>query len=134
MLYDGLTVGKLDLSTLDEIQTVIIADTCHISFLNQTALPGVNFTTKYASSSFSLRGSEFDDSFDVTNSAMVFQIDGGKGNDTLTAGAHAAALLGSAGNDRLYGGAKNDALSGGEDNDLLHGDDGNDIIEGNGIL
>lgn len=61
-------------------------------------------------------------------------VDGGAGNDTLTASATTGMeLRGGAGDDKLYGGAGNDTLIGGAGRDVLQGGDGDDtfIIAGN---
>ncbi len=78
----------------------------------------------------------------VTVGAAVvkpIQIEGGRGNDTLTGAAGRDTLLGGPGDDilvglgaedSLRGGAGDDTLEGGESNDELHGDEGNDQLNG----
>ena len=70
-------------------------------------------------------------------------IDGGAGDDTLTAAANGADLRGGAGNDTLYGSAERDVLDGGDGDDVIFGGGqtsatevitggtGNDTIYGN---
>ena len=79
---------------------------------------------------------------------LDWEIDGGAGNDKLTAGDEDDTvtgglgndtiwgldgedrLFGNEGNDQLFGGAMNDYLDGGANDDWLAGDDGNDTLEG----
>jgi Ca2+-binding RTX toxin-like protein len=61
-------------------------------------------------------------------------IDGGAGNDFLSAGGGPAILIGGAGNDILWGGPSGDKLFGGDNNDDLFGGGGNDsLVGGTGI-
>jgi hypothetical protein len=57
-------------------------------------------------------------------------IDGGAGNDTITAGAGDDRVQGGAGRDVIRGGSGNDYLDGGADVDKIYGDDGNDTLIG----
>src|SRR5262249_41979986 len=57
-------------------------------------------------------------------------LDGGYGDDTLSAGSKPAILVGSAGNDVLIGGVQRDILIGGNGSDLLRGNGGDDILIG----
>ncbi len=58
-------------------------------------------------------------------------IDGGDGNDTLSAGDEDALILGGSGNDRLTGGPDDyDELRGGPGYDALEGGAGDDILDG----
>ena len=55
-------------------------------------------------------------------------INGGNGNDTITAGGGNAILVGGAGNDTLKGGSRGDILIGGTGSDKLTGSDGGDLL------
>jgi Ca2+-binding RTX toxin-like protein len=57
-------------------------------------------------------------------------IDGGAGNDLLTAGGGDSVLLGGAGNDILVGGPGNNILVGGDGTDILIGAGGRDLMIG----
>ena len=57
-------------------------------------------------------------------------IDGGAGNDLLTAGGGDSVLLGGAGNDILVGGPGNNVLVGGDGTDILIGAGGRDLMIG----
>jgi Ca2+-binding RTX toxin-like protein len=57
-------------------------------------------------------------------------IDGGSGNDTLTAGGGNDTVRGGTGNDFLYGNSGKDLLQGGSGMDFLHGFVGNDTLDG----
>jgi hypothetical protein len=57
-------------------------------------------------------------------------IDGGAGNDLLTAGGGDSVLLGGPGNDILVGGPGNNILVGGDGNDILIGAAGRDLLIG----
>ncbi len=57
-------------------------------------------------------------------------IDGGAGNDVLTAGGGNTYLLGGAGNDVLVGGPGNNVLVGGAGSDVITGGSGRDLIIG----
>jgi Ca2+-binding RTX toxin-like protein len=57
-------------------------------------------------------------------------MDGGAGNDFLTAGGGPATLLGRNGSDILIGGPGDDVLSGGAGDDLLIGGPGTDTLDG----
>jgi Ca2+-binding RTX toxin-like protein len=72
-------------------------------------------------------------------SAVLFEVDGGAGNDQITGTAFADLLYGNGGNDTLVGNGGDDSISGGDGNDSidggigdddLNGDAGNDIING----
>lgn len=58
---------------------------------------------------------------------------GGRGNDTIYAGAGDDTVYGNLGNDTLYGGAGNDTLIGNQGDDIYYGGAGDDYIrDGNG--
>jgi Ca2+-binding RTX toxin-like protein len=57
-------------------------------------------------------------------------IDGGDGNDTISAAGTDDTLIGGQGNDILRGNGGNDALDGGADDDVLDGGAGNDTLIG----
>ncbi|MCA9138495.1 MAG: hypothetical protein KDB00_17105, partial [Planctomycetales bacterium] len=57
-------------------------------------------------------------------------IDGGAGNDLLTAGGGMTTFYGGSGNDTLTGGNRDDLLIGGDGDDLLTGGIGNDTLDG----
>ena len=72
----------------------------------------------------SIVGNALDGNDIVTVSPDVFlpvTLDGGAGDDQLTAGGGPATLRGGAGNDSLTGGNDDDLLDGGDDNDVLIG-------------
>ncbi|MEL6107578.1 MAG: hypothetical protein AAFU85_16175 [Planctomycetota bacterium] len=60
-------------------------------------------------------------------------INGGEGNDRIRGGAGRNILLGSAGNDRIAGGRGADLVIGGAGNDALRGGGGDDWIFGDGV-
>jgi Ca2+-binding RTX toxin-like protein len=62
----------------------------------------------------------------TANSTFIVEMDGGSGNDTLTAGSGGDNLFGGEGNDELNGNAGNDSLFGGLGNDTLIGGTGDD--------
>ena len=64
---------------------------------------------------------------DVTTPVLI---DGGAGNDLLTAGGGDSVLLGGAGNDILVGGPGNNVLVGGDGTDILIGAGGRDLMIG----
>jgi Ca2+-binding RTX toxin-like protein len=68
----------------------------------------------------SIRGSNFEDTFDGSASFLGFTFDGRGGNDTL---------VGSQGADTLLGGDGNDLLRGGQAGDLIDGGAGSDRID-----
>ena len=57
-------------------------------------------------------------------------LNGGDGNDVLTATDAGAVMDGGAGDDLLVGGAGDDVMDGGDGGDLLIGNDGNDALTG----
>jgi RTX calcium-binding nonapeptide repeat (4 copies) len=57
-------------------------------------------------------------------------IEGGPGNDTITATGGADSIRGASGNDVLSAGAGDDRIDGGAGNDIISGGRGNDIISG----
>jgi Ca2+-binding RTX toxin-like protein len=57
-------------------------------------------------------------------------IDGGAGNDTISAAGTDDTLIGGTGNDILRGNGGNDTLDGGDDDDVLDGGAGNDTLRG----
>ena len=59
-------------------------------------------------------------------------IDGGTGNDRLTAGDGPTTLIGGDGNDVLTGGRGDDLLLGGPGDDVLKGGGGHDVLVGGG--
>lgn len=74
-------------------------------------------------------GSAYNDIiYNGSNQSMT--LNGGAGNDTLTAGNAGGQLSGNEGNDTLNGGAGVDVILGGTGNDRLAGAAGNDILTG----
>ena len=71
----------------------------------------------------SVRGTNFDDSFDASAATVGYNFDGAGGNDML---------VGSQGHDFLFGGNGNDVLVGGAGNDLLDGGFGIDRADYSG--
>jgi Ca2+-binding RTX toxin-like protein len=65
-----------------------------------------------------------------SNITVPLTIDGGAGNDFLSAGGGPATLIGGPGNDILWGGPSSDKLFGGDNNDDLFGGGGNDSLVG----
>jgi len=61
---------------------------------------------------------------------LPVHLEGGPGNDRLTAGGGPAVLIGDAGDDVLTGGPAADVLRGGPGNDRLFGGAGNDLLDG----
>ena len=59
-------------------------------------------------------------------------MDGGTGNDTITAGSGSDTLTGGDGNDRIFGGGGNDTIDGGVGDDVIYGD-GFDFVVGVGV-
>lgn len=76
-------------------------------------------------------GSGFNDTISDLSSGHK-QIDGGLGNDTITAAGSSATLYGGAGDDIITGGNGNDVLIGGAGVDHLHGGNGSDWLVGSG--
>jgi hypothetical protein len=69
-----------------------------------------------------IRAGDGNDRIDIaSNLAIDFVVEGGAGDDRITAGA---------GNDRVEGGAGNDTISGGDGRDYVNGNDGNDTLSG----
>lgn len=66
----------------------------------------------------------------ATDVTVPVELDGGTGDDKLTAGGGVAILRGGLGNDELFGGVGDDSLLGGEGDDSLYGRSGNDNLEG----
>jgi Ca2+-binding RTX toxin-like protein len=66
-----------------------------------------------------LAGDDTIDGSGMAADAMLFQADGGDGNDVITGGAGNDTLLGGAGDDVLNGGPGQDVLDGGAGNNLL---------------
>jgi Ca2+-binding RTX toxin-like protein len=60
----------------------------------------------------------------------IENVQGGRGNDSITGSAGANVLEGSLGNDTLRGGEGSDTLRGDLGNDLLYGGPGNDLLHG----
>ncbi len=73
-----------------------------------------------------VNGSRFDDT--LTAAAAAATLLGGDGNDKIYGGSGADALYGNGGTDLLVGGAGNDVLNGGDGKDTLSGGDGNDTL------
>ena len=72
-----------------------------------------------------------DDRVTIDKKVLVRAIlDGGGGDDQLTAGGGNTTLLGGTGNDVLIGGVANDVLSGGDGDDKLQAGSGTDILIG----
>lgn len=83
--------------------------------------PGVNFNIK---------GSDYNDSIDLTNSTKNVKTLGFDGNDKLKGGSGHDTLEGGNGHDTLEGGSGNDMLNGGRNKDSLIGGDGDDQLIG----
>jgi len=66
----------------------------------------------------------------VTSFPTVTWIDGGDGNDTITAGDSSDTIHGGNGNDEVHGEDSADTVYGDDDDDLLYGEAGNDVIYG----
>ncbi|MEQ1905161.1 MAG: FG-GAP-like repeat-containing protein, partial [Pirellulaceae bacterium] len=66
----------------------------------------------------------------IRGNALVNNLVGGVGNDTLGGGSGNDILLGNAGNDALFGGGGNELMDGGAGNDAFTGGDGNDTLIG----
>jgi Ca2+-binding RTX toxin-like protein len=64
------------------------------------------------------------------NILVPVTIDGGAGDDSLTAGGGPSTLIGGMGNDILVGGPSDDSLFGGDGNDHLLAGGGNDLLAG----
>jgi len=75
-----------------------------------------------------VNGLKGDDS--ITGSAGADTIYGGAGNDTLNGGGDFDLIRGGLGDDSLIGGAGGDTLRGAEGNDTLYGGAGEDVIYG----
>lgn len=103
---------------------------CTASYETATAGITLNFygngsTGDAAGDTFSniykVKGSEFNDSFSVSNAVnQAINFDGGAGNDTLSGGNYNDTLLGGSGNDTLIGGAGADTLNGGVGTDTVN--------------
>lgn len=66
----------------------------------------------------------------VSYSKDANELDGGGGDDTITAALGADLITGGDGDDRLTGGGGDDGLNGGEGQDLLTGGNGDDVLNG----
>ncbi len=75
-----------------------------------------------------LIGTKYHDVFTGTSAANF--LDGGAGNDSISAGGGKDFVVGDEGADTLRGGDGNDHIVGGGDNDVIYGDAGSDILEG----
>ncbi len=111
----------------------------------------INYLSSSAPSKLTVAGSDANDNITIagSHSSLTPEVNGGLGNDTITASIAVASLFrggdgndtltgnskkdvlyGDAGDDVLIGAADNDTLHGGAGNDTLNGDDGNDILNG----
>jgi hypothetical protein len=81
----------------------------------------------YVSLPADLRGGPGNDVVTVPGAEAV-TLDGGDGDDVLSAGAGADVLSGGPGDDTVAGGAGDDSIDGGTGGDLADGGDGNDAI------
>ncbi len=80
-------------------------------------------------------GDDFIDLSGVTDPDIIFEIEGGAGNDIIKAGAGDAFIKGGSGDDKIWGGAGADQIYGGKGLDEIHGGGGNDLIFGDdGII
>ncbi|MEP2529981.1 calcium-binding protein [Shimia sp.] len=70
-----------------------------------------------------IRGTDYGDTLNASNSDIGIRFEGEDGNDDL---------IGSRGDDRLEGDAGNDTLIGGDGRDRMYGGDGNDLIDASG--
>jgi hypothetical protein len=93
---------------------------------------GDDFLMDQSTGADSLLGGAGDDDLNVYTGTGNKFLDGGDGNDTLSAGTGSDTLLGGAGNDELnaYESSGNISLDGGSGNDTLLGGTGNDTLTG----
>lgn len=84
------------------------------------------------SGTVTLNAGDGNDVFDGSATAIVANVLGGDGNDTIIGGGGADTLLGGNGADSITGGAAGDLLSGNGGDDTMSGDDGDDILNGHG--
>jgi Ca2+-binding RTX toxin-like protein len=128
LLINSIRVEAFDIGVFEEIGCDFAQTNnreAHITFVQQTALSGVNFSDK---GRFWLNGSDFNDSFDVSDSDARIAVRGKGGDDTILAASAATTLLGGTGNDALTGSAFADRLNGGNGDDTIYGGDGDDRI------
>lgn len=85
-----------------------------------------------SSSTRNVTGSDFADFIAPLNpnDPVVYNINAGAGNDTVTGGISDDFIAGGAGDDALSGGEGNDNLEGGDGNDVLVASGGLDLLEG----
>jgi hypothetical protein len=89
---------------------------------------GVNVTLADMAAASTVTGSAYYDTISVAGSGTGVIVNGGAGNDTLTAATGATTLNGGAGNDTLNGGAGADLIDSGTGNDTIDGNAGNDTV------
>ena len=77
-----------------------------------------------------LHGSGGNDTISGNSTLTADKIQGGAGNDNITAGGGADSLMGGTGNDNITAGGGNDTILGGAGNDTIDGGDGVDTITG----
>jgi Ca2+-binding RTX toxin-like protein len=99
-----------------------------LSFDASGANTGVSVTLADMQASSTVTGSAFYDTISVAGSGANVIVNGGAGNDTLTAATGATTLNGGAGNDTLNGGAGDDLITSGTGNDTIDGNGGDDTV------
>jgi Ca2+-binding RTX toxin-like protein len=103
--------------------------------INVDGTAGADVVSVSGSTSASVTGLAASVTVRGTDSFDGLEVDGGAGDDTITAGGLAAGVLsysadGGDGNDLLVGSAGDDTLHGGPGNDTLNGGPGNDVLDG----
>jgi Ca2+-binding RTX toxin-like protein len=99
-----------------------------LSFDASGANTGVSVTLADMQAASVVEGSAYYDTISVAGSGANTIVNGGAGNDTLTAATGATTLNGGAGNDTLNGGAGGDFLNSGTGNDTIDGNGGDDTV------
>ncbi len=102
---------------------------CTGSGTNTVLCPGASITA------FTVNLLDRDDTFTLVGTTTVpAAVNGGSGNDTITANGGVDTLNGEAGNDTITGAKGNDIVAGGEGDDTLiwNNGDGSDLMDGDG--
>lgn len=123
-----IEIGRFDLNTIDFLSSNSKSSTPLLIFSKQADVTDVTFL----SGAWQLKGTRFDDVFDISTSLANISVYGGGGDDSIIGGGGRDELSGGKGNDFIEGGEGNDVLYGSKGNDTLSGGDGNDRIFASG--
>jgi len=121
-----LTLSGVGTITLDGIETLDLT----LGSAGDTITIGDLSGTDISDNTVIINGEGGNDVIDAAATGKRLILNGGSGDDTLTASSGNDTLNGDSGNDTLIGNAGNDRLDGGTGNDTLDGGVGNDILDG----